>query len=131
MRPIRILIVCIGVVLALTACDGGGNEGGGDGGGGDGGNGGNGAEEKNLTGTFIRWEPVDDARGYAYFSVTNHGSTEALAECTIKVSNDFGNFGFDYLVGEPVGPGETINGRVALDVGEGSFLINEGEVTNC
>ena len=86
---------------------------------------------KHLTGEFVLWEPVDDAHGYAYFTVTNNGTTTETAECTIKVDNDFGNFGFDYLVGERVGPGETISGKVALDVGEGSFLINHGEVTDC
>jgi hypothetical protein len=87
--------------------------------------------EKHLTGRFISWEPVDDSSGYAVFSVTNNGTSRATATCTIKVENDFGDFGFDYLVGEPVDPGETIRGRVALDVGEGSFTINHGEVTDC
>jgi hypothetical protein len=86
---------------------------------------------KHLTGTFIRWEPVDDAHGYAYFSVTNNGTTTETATCTVKVSNDFGNFGFDYLVGETVGPGDTISGRIPLSVGEGSYSVNHGEVTDC
>jgi hypothetical protein len=86
---------------------------------------------KHLVGTFLRWEPVDDSRGYAYFKITNNGSTTETAKCTIKVENDFGNFGFDYLVGESVPAGDTIRGRIALDVGEGSFLIDRGEVTDC
>jgi hypothetical protein len=86
---------------------------------------------KHLSGKFIRWEPVDDAHGYAYFSVTNHGNKVAVAECTISVENDFGNFGFDYLVGERIKPGKTLRGRVPLDVGEGSFSINRGEVKDC
>jgi hypothetical protein len=63
--------------------------------------------------------------------VTNNGSTTATAECTVRVSNDFGNFGFDFMVGEEVPPGETISGRMALSVGGGSFLIDDGEVTDC
>jgi hypothetical protein len=85
----------------------------------------------NITGEFLRWEPVDEANGYAYFSITNHGPTDDVAECSVSVSNDFGDFGFDILAGEPVKTGETIEGRMAIDVGEGSFLINEGEVTDC
>ncbi len=45
-----------------------------------------------------------------------------MAECTVKVSNDFGNFGFDYMAGEELAPRETMSGRMALDVGEGSAL---------
>lgn len=119
---IRALLVA---ALLLTACDGGGE-----------------AQEEAepeptiedrsyLVGTFISWEPVDDARGYANFTVTNNGTTTATAECSVSVSNDFGNFGFDKLVGETVPAGETISLRMALDVGEGSALINEGEVTDC
>jgi hypothetical protein len=86
---------------------------------------------KELVGTFIRWEPVDEANGYAYIEVKNNGTTTATAECTVRVGNDFGNFGFDFMVGEEIPPGETFSGRMALSVGEGSFLINEGEVTDC
>jgi hypothetical protein len=85
-----------------------------------------------MTGAFVRWEPVDDARGYAYFTITNRSSTtDGSAECTITVSNDFGNFGVDILTGEPVPAGEMISRRIAMDVDEGSFLINQGEVTDC
>lgn len=86
---------------------------------------------KHLTGAFISWEPVDDAHGYAYFSVTNSGTTTVTATCIVSVSNDFGNFGFDGLAGEPVGPGQTINGKIALSVGEGSYSINKGSVRDC
>ena len=86
---------------------------------------------RNLVGRFIEWEAVDDAHGYAYFEIENTGSSAATAECTIRVSNDFGNFGFDVLVGERVPAGDTISGRIPLDVGEGSFQINKGEVTDC
>jgi hypothetical protein len=89
------------------------------------------AAVSHLTGTFLRWEPVDEQNGYAYFSITNNGTTTETATCTISVENDFGDFGFDILVGEPVGPGETISGNIPISVGEGSFLINKGEVTNC
>jgi hypothetical protein len=84
-----------------------------------------------LTGEFVRWEPVDEQNGYAYFSITSTGSATEVATRTIRVSNDFGNFGFDSLVGEEVGPGHTISGFIPMSVGEGSFLINEGEVTDC
>jgi hypothetical protein len=111
------------LVSILSACTPGGN------GGGDG----NGEADgcSNCRGTFLTWEPVDDARGYAYFTVTNNGSTTATATCTVTVRNDFGNFGFDILVGETIAPGQTINGKMAISVGEGSFLINQGEVTDC
>lgn len=84
-----------------------------------------------IRGEFVRWEPVDDARGYAYFTITNHGDAAATAECSVRVSNDFGNFGFDSLVGERIAAGDTFTGRMAISVSEGSFLINEGEVTDC
>ena len=60
-------------------------------------------EVSHLTGEFVRWEPVDEQNGYAHFSITNTGSATEVATCTISVSNDFGNFGFDSLVGEEVG----------------------------
>ena len=85
----------------------------------------------NLTGNFVKWVPVDDAHGYAYFSITNTGSTAATAKCSISVKDDFGDFGFDSLVGESVDPGRTITGKMALSVGKGSFLINSGEVKDC
>jgi hypothetical protein len=85
----------------------------------------------NLVGRFIRWEPVDESSGYAYIEVQNRGATSAVAECTVRVSNDFGDFGFDYLVGETIAAGDTLSGRVPIDVGEGSFTINHGEVTDC
>jgi hypothetical protein len=116
-RAMLILIaVLVGVGILISILNGGS---------------GSGSGSSNLTGRFIRWEAVDDARGYAYFEVTNRGSQTATAECTIRVRNDFGNSGFDILVGEQVPAGETISGRIALDVGEGSFLIDQGEVTNC
>jgi hypothetical protein len=89
------------------------------------------APAKRLVGRFIRWEAVDEKNGYAYFSGTNNRSEKATAECTVSVKNDIGNFGFDIMVGEDVAAGETISGKMALSVGQGSFLINEGEVTNC
>lgn len=89
------------------------------------------ARSSNLVGRFLRWEPVDESSGYAYFEVENRGSSSATATCSIRVSNDFGDFGFDSLVGERVAAGKTLSGRVALDVGEGSFTINEGTVTDC
>lgn len=84
-----------------------------------------------IVGTFLRWEAVDDKRGYAYFKITNNGTAPATAKCSIRVRNDFGNFGFDSLVGEVVQPSQTITGRIPISVGEGSRLINQGEVTDC
>ena len=89
------------------------------------------AAGKHLTGTFLSWTAVDDAHGYAYFSVTNSGSVTETAECTIDVRDDFGDFGFDSLVGESVGPGATVSGKMALNVGKGAFLINKGSVKDC
>jgi hypothetical protein len=89
------------------------------------------AAAKQLVGTFLRWEPVDESNGYAYFSIKNNGSSSAVAECTVRVSNDFGNFGFDFLVGETVAAGKTVTGKMAISVGEGSALINEGVVEDC
>lgn len=86
---------------------------------------------KHLTGKFLSWQAVDDAHGYAFFSITNSGTTTETATCTISVEDDFGDFGFDALVGEPVGPGKTISGNIPLSVGKGSFLINRGEVKDC
>lgn len=95
-----------------------------------GGNGG-GNPARNVTGAFVGWDPDDDVHGYVVFTITNHGSQTETARCSVRVSNDFGNFGFDSLVGETVGPGQTINGRMAISVGEGSALINKGEVSDC
>ena len=39
--------------------------------------------------------------------------------------------GFDCRVGEDVPAGQTITGRIAINVGEGSFLIDKGTVTDC
>lgn len=84
-----------------------------------------------ITGTFVRWQSVDDKNGYAHFTITNNGTVPATAKCSISVRNDFGNFGFDSLVGEVVQPGETISGRIPISVGSGSKLINQGEVEDC
>ena len=86
---------------------------------------------KQLVGTFVEWVPVDEANGYAYITIKNNGTTTVTAECTVSVRNEFGNFGFDSLVGEEIAPGETFSGRMAISVSEGSFLINEGEVKDC
>lgn len=105
-------VCCLAVMLALLAgCKGG--------------------APRNLVGTFGHWEPVDDARGYAYFSVYNGGSKAETAKCTVDVSNDFGNFGFDSLVGENVASGQTLQLKMAISVGSGSRLINKGTVKDC
>jgi len=125
---------CLGIIAVLIAIGWIGNALGITGGAGSGGSSGTSSgtsSSGNISGEFLYWEPVDDKRGYAYFSLTNHGSTSAVATCTVHVSNDFGNFGFDYLVGETVGAGQTVTGKIPINVGEGSLLINKGEVTNC
>jgi hypothetical protein len=115
---------CISVFVLLAACSAGTGQAADNGDS-------NGNSGAGLSGLFIEWVPVSDSNGYAYFSVTNSGGTTATATCTIKVSNDFGNFGFDILSGESVGPGETISGKMPLSVGEGSYLINKGAVSDC
>ena len=76
--------------------------------------------------------PIDEGPGYAGYSVSNSGADTETAKCFIKVTDDSGDFGFDYLVGQTVvGPGQTVTGSIELNVGKGSFLINSGSVTNC
>ena len=93
--------------------------------------GGQASSDKQLSGAFVGWEPVDDANGYADISITNHGTASATAMCKVNVSDDFGDFGFDQLVGEEVGAGQTFTGRIPISVGKGSYLINKGTVTEC
>lgn len=84
-----------------------------------------------VTGRFIRWEPIDSRHGYALISVTNHGDKSAHVTCTVEVSNDFGDFGFD-AIDEDIGPGQTTQGRVALVVqNEGALSVIHGEVKDC
>lgn len=87
--------------------------------------------ESELVGEFVRWEAVDDARGWAFFTVTNEGGSPAEATCSVSVFNDFGNFGVNIMSGERVGAGATISRRIAIDVDEGAFSVDEGEVTDC
>lgn len=89
------------------------------------------APANDLTATFDNWEPVDDGNGYAYFSITNRGTASAVAKCTVTVKDDLGDFGFDSLVGETVGPGQTVHGKMAISVGKGSYLVNTGTVDRC
>ena len=114
---VLVMAIALGVLGALSGGTSGGS-----------GSSGGGAH---LTGTFLGWEPVDEGHGYARFSITNSGTETATAKCFIRVQDDFGDFGFDGLVGEEVGPGQTITGRIPIGVGTGSFLINHGEVTDC
>lgn len=90
-----------------------------------------GGGSKNLTGTFLRWQPVDSANGYAYFTVTNNGASTAVAKCTVNVRDDFGDFGFDTLVGETVPAGQTVTLKMAIGMGKGSLLVNHGTVKDC
>ena len=84
-----------------------------------------------MTGAFVRWAPVDDGHGYAYFTITNHGSSPETAKCFVEVSDDFGDFGFDTLIGASVSPGQTISGNIPLSVGKGAFLMNHSNVKDC
>jgi hypothetical protein len=78
---------------------------------------GGGGVTKNLTGAFVSWEAVSDSAGYMHFTVTNNGTTSERATCTIQVQDDFGDFGFDYMTGTVVAPGQTISLRAPLNVG--------------
>ena len=120
---------CVVVIIVLVAIGAavGSNKSGSSGSG----SSGSGSGGAHLSGTFIQWVPVDEGHGYAYFSVTNSGTASATAKCTISVKDDFGDFGFDMLVGETVGPGQTITGKMAIGVGKGSLLINSGDVKDC
>lgn len=85
-----------------------------------------------LTGSFERWEPIDDSHGYAYFSIRNSGTSSATATCTVIVRDDFGDVGFDYMSGEVVAAGQSLNGRMALSVsGQGAYRITSGELKDC
>jgi hypothetical protein len=119
----RTAVAVLIMLLVATACGGNARR--------NGGHGATNAEQEHLSGTFIRWEPVDSARGYAYFSVTNNGASEAVAKCMVMVFDEYGNFDFDYLGGQKVRSGATIYGKVELDVGEGSTLPHSGDVTDC
>lgn len=85
----------------------------------------------NITGTFVAWDPVDDSSGYALFTLHNSGTASGVAKCTISVKDDFGDFGFDSLVGETVELGQRVSGKIPINVGKGSFKMNHGEVKDC
>lgn len=93
------------------------------------------AEKPDLSdihGAFVNWEPVDDDRGYAIFTVTNDGTEAGTAQCIVQVLNDFGNFGTDSMAGERIEAGDTRSFRIAMTVPDGGgLLINRGTVTNC
>jgi hypothetical protein len=80
---------------------------------------------------FAGWARVDDAHGYAYVSITNSSTSAATAKCLISAKDDFGDFGFDSLMGEAVGAGQTVQVKIPISVSKGSFLINSREVTGC
>jgi hypothetical protein len=85
----------------------------------------------NITGTSVAWDPVDDSSGYALFTLHNSGTASGVAKCTISVKDDFGDFGFDSLVGETVELGQRVSGKIPINVGKGSFKMNHGEVKDC
>jgi hypothetical protein len=89
------------------------------------------ANSRSVTGTFVSWDPVDDAHGYAHFTVTNSGGTAEIAKCKIDVRDDFGDFGFDSMTGERIEAGQTKTFRMPLSVGKGSFLMKKGTVRDC
>lgn len=86
----------------------------------------------NIRPEFVRWEPIDASRGYAYISLVNEGSSAGTAKCVVEVKSDFGDIGFDILVGIDLAPGERWDGRVPLTVsGDGAFLVTLGSVRDC
>jgi hypothetical protein len=84
-----------------------------------------------LTGSFVRWEPIDDGHGTAVISVTNAGSSAAAARCTVEVTTDLGGFGIAALTGEDVPPNATIIRRLVVNIGQGSYRVTGGKVTHC
>lgn len=84
-----------------------------------------------ITGTFVGWTAVDSAHGYANITLTNNGDTEATANCTVEVTDDFGDTGFDYL-SESVPAHQSTTGRIALTVtGNGAMNVTTGTVKDC
>jgi hypothetical protein len=84
-----------------------------------------------LHGKFLYWEPVSDSRGYAHISITNRSDVPGTAYCYVEVSDSFGDSGWDSLTGEEIAPHYTSRGKVPIDVGQGSWLIDHGEVRDC
>jgi hypothetical protein len=83
-----------------------------------------------FSGVFGSWTPVDAGHGYARFAVTNHGTTSATAKCTVEVRDDFGNLGWDSLVGETIPAGQTKTLRMAISF-EGALRVTKGTVKDC
>jgi hypothetical protein len=83
-----------------------------------------------LSGVYGSWTPVDAGHGYARFAVTNHGTTSATAKCTVEVRDDFGNLGWDSLVGETIPAGQTKTLRMAISF-EGALRVTKGTVKDC
>jgi hypothetical protein len=84
----------------------------------------------NVTGRYDGWVPVDSAHGYALITVTNSGSSDAHAGCTVEVRTSFGDYGFDYL-DQDIPPG-THNYRVPLTVqNNAARLVVSGSVKDC
>lgn len=81
-----------------------------------------------IEATFIGWDVVDDARGWAFLTVRNDSLEEVTAECTVTVSSEFGDTGTGTMEPETLLPSETVNVRVAVEVGSGSAAIDSGEV---
>lgn len=85
-----------------------------------------------VTGTLDRWAAIDSAHGYASFTLTNSGDSTVTATCTVEVSDDFGDIGYDQLAGVPVPAYESVTGRIALTVtGNGAANVNNGTVKDC
>jgi hypothetical protein len=84
-----------------------------------------------ITGRYVGWVPVDAGHGYALISVTNTGDSTETAKCTVEVTDDFGDAGWDVL-DQPIDAGQTFRGRVPLTVqNNGAYKIDHGEVKDC
>lgn len=90
------------------------------------------AEDRSgLIGTFIGWDAIDDARGYAIITVHNNTTGEFTLECTVTVTSDFGDTGSGVMEPETLLPEQEVSVQVAINVGDGAGAINDGEVTDC
>jgi hypothetical protein len=93
--------------------------------------GGSGGSSASVSGTVDQWLPVDAGHGYALVTFTNDGTDTATVTCTVEVSDDFGDRGWDYI-DITLAPGESQKGRVALTVqSDGAYKVNGGVVKEC
>ncbi len=84
-----------------------------------------------VTGTAT-WLPVDTAHGYALVTLTNSGSEDATATCTVEATTDFGDMGFDSMVGENIPAGQTVTAKFPLTIqNESAFKVTSVTVKDC